>query len=100
MQRYNWLSRLACGGPRGIAAALGSLAFLHWPRGTRLVEPFSILCTTCQTRLRVRDSSAIGQILACPKCGSMVMVQAPAGHEPAAQTGAAAGEGAVLESPG
>ncbi|MFW6169948.1 MAG: hypothetical protein ACODAD_05615 [Planctomycetota bacterium] len=39
------------------------------------MEPFSITCTTCQARLRVRDESAIGQILACPKCGSMVLVE-------------------------
>ena len=45
------------------------------------VEPFSITCTTCQARLRVRDASAIGQILGCPKCGSMVMVQPPPGYE-------------------
>ena len=45
--------------------------------GNHFVEPFSISCTTCQARLRVRDASAIGQILACPKCGSMVMIQAP-----------------------
>ncbi len=43
------------------------------------MEPFSILCTTCQTRLRVRDESAVGQILACPKCGSMVLIETPAG---------------------
>jgi DNA-directed RNA polymerase subunit RPC12/RpoP len=42
------------------------------------VELFSIVCTTCQAKLRVRDQSAIGKILACPKCGSMVMVDAPA----------------------
>lgn len=41
------------------------------------MEPFSIQCTTCQARLRVRDESAIGQILSCPKCGSMVLVEAP-----------------------
>lgn len=41
------------------------------------MKPFSILCTTCQARLRVRDRSAIGQILACPKCGSMVLVEQP-----------------------
>gem|GEM_PF-1885304 len=40
--------------------------------------PFSITCTTCKTRLKVRDESAIGQILACPKCGGLVMVKAPA----------------------
>jgi DNA-directed RNA polymerase subunit RPC12/RpoP len=47
------------------------------------VAAFSLTCTTCRARLRVRDDSAIGQILACPKCGSMVLVQAP---EPAAAT--------------
>ncbi|MFO7905527.1 MAG: hypothetical protein R6U98_22880 [Pirellulaceae bacterium] len=41
------------------------------------MESFSITCTTCRARLRVRDESAIGQILACPKCGSMVLVEAP-----------------------
>lgn len=42
------------------------------------MEPFSISCTTCQAKLRVRDRSAIGQILTCPKCGSMVLIEAPA----------------------
>lgn len=41
------------------------------------MEPFSIHCTTCKTRLKVRDASAIGQILACPKCGGLVMVKEP-----------------------
>ena len=58
----------------------GSSLFLpQKPFGNRRVESFSIICTTCQTRLRVRDESAIGQILACPKCGSMVMVDGPNG---------------------
>ncbi|MCU0879117.1 MAG: hypothetical protein MUF06_15135, partial [Pirellulaceae bacterium] len=39
---------------------------------------FSITCTTCKSRLSVRDAGAIGQILACPKCGGMVMVRPPA----------------------
>ena len=39
------------------------------------MEPFSIACTTCRARLRVRDESVIGQILTCPKCGSMVLVE-------------------------
>lgn len=43
---------------------------------------FSIECATCKAKLRVRDASAIGQIFACPKCGSMVLVQAPAGGLP------------------
>ncbi len=45
------------------------------------MESFSIACTTCQARLRVRDDSVIGQILTCPKCGSMVLV-APAAVAP------------------
>jgi len=43
------------------------------------VKPFSIVCTTCQARLSVRSAAAIGQILACPKCASMVLIQYPEG---------------------
>ena len=39
------------------------------------MNPFSIRCTTCLASLVVRDEQAIGQILACPKCNSMVLVQ-------------------------
>lgn len=46
------------------------------------MELFSITCTTCRARLKVRDAAAIGQILACPKCGSMVQVVAPEGWQP------------------
>ena len=46
------------------------------------MDLFSIICTTCKSRLRVREQGAIGQILACPKCGGMVMVKAPDGWEP------------------
>lgn len=38
---------------------------------------FQISCDTCQTKLNVRQKSAIDQILACPKCGSMVQVVPP-----------------------
>ncbi len=38
------------------------------------MEPMSIACTTCQARLKVRDRRAIGQILPCPRCRSMVHV--------------------------
>lgn len=41
------------------------------------MKPFSIRCTTCQAGLVVRNAEAIGQILACPKCDSMVLVEAP-----------------------
>jgi hypothetical protein len=43
------------------------------------LEPLSITCDTCGARLKVRDPAAIGQILMCPKCQSMVLVEAPAG---------------------
>lgn len=42
------------------------------------MELFSVLCTTCQSKLKVRDRAVIGQILACPKCQGMVLVQPPA----------------------
>ena len=38
---------------------------------------YHITCTTCRSRLKVKDESAVGLILSCPKCGSMVMVTAP-----------------------
>jgi hypothetical protein len=43
------------------------------------VDLFSIQCTTCRARLKVKDESVIGDILACPKCGSMVQVVPPVG---------------------
>jgi hypothetical protein len=46
------------------------------------VELFSIVCSTCNSRLKVRDTAAIGQILNCPKCQSMVLVQPPDGWQP------------------
>jgi hypothetical protein len=44
-----------------------------------VVDPFDVRCETCRARLRVRDERVIGQIHACPKCGSMVHIAAPAG---------------------
>ncbi|WP_145343138.1 hypothetical protein [Rosistilla ulvae] len=41
------------------------------------MDPFFITCTTCSSRLKVRDESMIGQILACPNCQAMVMVAPP-----------------------
>ncbi len=41
------------------------------------MDLFAITCTTCKSRLKVREEGAIGQILACPKCGGMVMVKPP-----------------------
>lgn len=45
------------------------------------VELFSITCTTCKARLKVRNEQAVGLILACPKCGSMVQVVPPQGWQ-------------------
>ncbi|QDT00091.1 hypothetical protein [Adhaeretor mobilis] len=39
---------------------------------------FKITCVTCNARLSVRNAAVIGQILSCPKCGSMVEVAPPA----------------------
>ena len=38
---------------------------------------FSVFCPTCQSSLRVADENAIGQILPCPKCNSMVLIERP-----------------------
>ncbi len=46
------------------------------------IEPYLIVCDSCTARLKVRNASAIGQILACPKCGSMVKVIPPDGWSP------------------
>jgi hypothetical protein len=43
------------------------------------LQPFVIQCTTCKARLKVSDPSLVGDILACPKCDSMVQVVPPAG---------------------
>ncbi len=45
------------------------------------MQPFTIQCTTCRRSLRVVDPEAVGQILSCPKCTSMVLVEAPAGWD-------------------
>lgn len=45
------------------------------------MELFTIQCTTCQARLKVKDESAIGDIVACPKCGSMVQIVPPVGWQ-------------------
>src|SRR5436853_2792881 len=48
------------------------------------MDLFAITCTTCKSRLKVRDPAAVGQILACPKCGGMVMVKPPPAYVDAA----------------
>ena len=39
------------------------------------MDPFHIQCRACAARLKVRNPSAIGQKLACPKCGEMILVE-------------------------
>lgn len=38
---------------------------------------FTIQCTTCGAKLAVKNEELVGQILACPKCGGMVLVERP-----------------------
>ena len=51
---------------------------------------FSITCTTCHARLVVRAEEAIGTILECPKCESMVHIVPPEGWNPSPPPGQAA----------
>jgi hypothetical protein len=57
----------------------GQPACLMIRNGTVEKALFTITCTTCQARLIVRSEAAIGAILECPRCTSMVKVvpQAP-----------------------
>jgi hypothetical protein len=48
------------------------------------VDLFVIGCTTCRQRLKVRDLALVGQIQACPNCGSMVHIQPPPDWKPPA----------------
>jgi hypothetical protein len=56
---------------------------------------FALDCTTCKSRLRVRDGALVGQIMACPKCGSMVLIEAPPGWKPPVAPHAAAAAAAA-----
>lgn len=64
------------------------------------MEPFRITCTTCKARLRVRAPDVIGQIVACPRCQSMVLVEAPPGDDPRGESkdGVSTGSGSGLQS--
>ena len=61
------------------------LSHFRGQKNGAVVEQFSISCTTCQKRLKVRDESAIGEILICPNCGSMVLVSPPDEWNPDAE---------------
>lgn len=50
------------------------------------MELFSVPCITCRAKIKVRHASAVGQILACPRCGGMVQIVAPEGWKAPAET--------------
>ncbi|HEX5472630.1 MAG TPA: hypothetical protein VFW73_12130 [Lacipirellulaceae bacterium] len=58
------------------------------------MQPFRIICETCHSRLKIRSPDVIGEIHACPKCGSMVHVVPPPGW----QAGAAQAEPSEVNS--
>ncbi len=41
------------------------------------MEPFTIICSTCQSRIRVRNPNLIGQLANCPKCNSIIQIELP-----------------------
>ncbi len=45
------------------------------------MEPFTVICATCDSRIRVRNPNLVGQLATCPKCSSMIMI-APSESEP------------------
>lgn len=51
------------------------------------MEPFTVFCPTCQSRIRVRNAALIGQLVNCPKCQSIVLIADPdkASTPPASQ---------------
>lgn len=66
------------------------------------MQPFRIICETCRSRLKIRSADVIGEIHACPKCGSMVQIVPPAGWDPSvassAEQASAPGEAALTLS--
>ena len=60
------------------------------------MELFKITCVTCRAGLSVRNESIIGQIIACPQCGSMVQVVSPG--EPGAPPAEAGSPGLLVET--
>ncbi|MGN0930987.1 MAG: hypothetical protein ACI4NP_04665 [Thermoguttaceae bacterium] len=38
---------------------------------------FQICCPSCETHFEVNDPQLIGQIVACPKCAGMILIEAP-----------------------
>lgn len=63
-----------------------------------MMEPFTIRCETCRTKLRVRDERVLGQIHECPRCGSMVLIAVPGAAAAAEAKTQAAAVGVPTES--
>ena len=38
---------------------------------------FKVVCQSCETVFEVTDPNLVGQIVACPKCGGMILIEAP-----------------------
>jgi hypothetical protein len=62
-------------------------------------ELFKVSCVTCQASLSVRNPALIGQIVACPKCDSMVLIEQPASATPVAPIVVAAVAPSVVKMP-
>jgi hypothetical protein len=58
---------------------------------------FSITCRTCAARLKVKSDAAIGQRLACPKCGEMVEVTPPPGWVPPPESAQSLADGSDFD---
>ncbi|MCL2349195.1 MAG: hypothetical protein FWC50_13170 [Planctomycetaceae bacterium] len=43
-------------------------------------KPLLLVCTSCHANIEVRNLNLVGQIVPCPKCGSMLLVELPAEH--------------------
>lgn len=54
------------------------------------MSAFRVQCETCQSWLKVRDEGFVGEVHACPKCGSMVLIAAPAAASTTGSTSAPA----------
>ncbi len=41
------------------------------------MEPLTVICSTCQSRIRVRNAALVGQLVNCPRCQSLVLIADP-----------------------
>src|SRR5262245_61963005 len=45
-------------------------------------SPIRATCPNCESRLTIKDASAVGKKIKCPKCQTPFVVEAPAEEEP------------------